>query len=245
MSKKENESKKAEAPKEQPESTQPLESAAAADTTTEAGTNVDRPEDAPADGAGFEGVTVVIITADEGRGALMARSVKQNLKGVDADIHVVSGENLRDTLPETLLAHLPHCKSERIVLMTDGMMLLNPVTLADIAVIKGKCVGEIVDYDLRMPVMQHRSVLEEFLPEMMAEYPHGNLVSFYFEAVHGDIRPIDPCEWNKSCWLLPVISQNPPIDVVEKWAVTQKFLYVSQQSWSDDLVKFLDERFGE
>ena len=245
MSTKKNESKKTEAPKEQPEDTQPVESAAAVDATAEAGADVDRPEDAPTDGAGFEGVTVVIIAANEAHGALAARSVKQNLKGVDADIHVVSGENLRDTLPETLLEHLPHCKSERIVLMFDYMLLLNPVTLADIAVIKGKRTGEAVDYEQRMPVMLHRSVLQVFLPEMMAEYPHGNLVSLYFEAVYGDIRPIDPLEWNKSCWLLPIISKNPPIDVVAKWAETQKFLYVSQQSWSDDLVKFLDERFGE
>ena len=244
MSTKKNESKKTEAPQEQPESTQPVESAAAVDATAEAGADVDRPEDAPTDGAGFEGVTVVIIAANEAHGALAARSVKQNLKGVDCQIECLpQGVN---TLAETLQLFIDHRSSaERIVLMTDKMLLLNPVTLADIAVIKGKRYGERIDYDLRMPIMLHRSVLQVFLPEMIAEYPHGNLVSLYFEAVYGDIRPIDPLEWNKSCWLLPVISKNPPIDVVKKWAETQKFLFVSKQSWSDDLVKFLDERFGE
>ena len=244
MSKKENESKKAEAPQEQPESTQPVESAAAVDTTAEAGADVDRPEDTPADGKGFEGVTVVIIETNEQHALIAAESVKKNLKGVDClVVRLALGEL---TLPQALLRFINEASSaERLVLMTDQMLLLNPVTLADIAVIKGKHKGEAVDYEQRMPVMLHRSVLQDFLPEMMAEYPHGNLVSLYFEAVHGDIRPIDPLEWNKSCWLLPIISKNPPIDVVAKWAETQKFLYVSQQSWSDDLVKFLDERFGE
>ena len=244
MSKKENESKKAEAPQEQPESTQPVESAAAVDTTAEAGADVDRPEDTPADGKGFEGVTVVIIETNEQHALIAAESVKKNLKGVDClVVRLALGEL---TLPQALLRFINEASSaERLVLMTDQMLLLNPVTLADIAVIKGKHKGEVVDYEQRVPVMLHRSVLQDFLPEMMAEYPHGNLVSLYFEAVHGDIRPIDPGEWNKSCWLLPIISKNPPIDVVAKWTETQKFLYVSQQSWSDDLVKFLDERFGE
>ena len=244
MSTKKNESKKTEAPQEQPESTQPVESAAAVDTTAEAGADVDRPEDTPADGKGFEGVTVVIIETNEQHALIAAESVKKNLKGVDClVVRLALGEL---TLPQALLRFINEASSaERLVLMFDYMLLLNPVTLADIAVIKGKHKGEAVGYEQRMPVMLHRSVLQDFLPEMMAEYPHGNLVSLYFEAVHGDIRPIDPGEWNKSCWLLPVISENPPVDVVKKWAETQKFLYVSQQSWSDDLVKFLEERFTE
>ena len=242
--KKENETKETQTSQEQSENTQPVETAPAVDTNPEAGADVDRPEDTPADGAGFEGVTVVIIETNEQHALLAAESVKKNLKGVDClVVRLALGEL---TLPQALLRFINEASSaERIVLITDQMLLLNPVTLADIAVIKGKYTGEAVDYEQRMPVMLHRSVLQDFLPAMIAEYPHGNLVSLYFEAVHGDIRPIDPGEWNKSCWLLPVISKNPPVDVVAKWAETQKFLYVSQQSWSDDLVKFLDERFGE
>lgn len=245
MSKKENENKNTETPQEQPEGTQSVESAAAADANAGAGTDVDRPEDTPADGKGFEGVTVVIITADARRGTLMALSAKWYLKGVDAEIQLVTGENLRPTLAETLLEHLPYCKSERIVLMTDGMLLLNPVTLADIAVIKGRGGDGIWNYEQRTPVMLHRSVLENFLPAMIDIHPQANLINLYFGSVHGDIYPVDTTKWNESCWLLPVVSKYPPIDVVKEWAETQKFLYVSEQSWSDDLVKFLEDRFGE
>lgn len=244
MTKKKNEKQNSEAPQEQPESAQPMESAAAVDTTTEAGADVDRPEDAPADGKGFEGVTVVIIETNEQRALLAAESVKKNLRGVDC--LVVRLELGELSLPEVLLRFINEASSaERIVLMTDGMLLLNPVTLADIAVIKGRRGDGILNYEQRMPVMLYRSVLKDFLPAMIAQNPKANLISLYFGGVYGDIHPIDTVTWNASCWLLPVVSRNPNIKVVEKWAETQKFLYVSEQSWSDDLVKFLEERFTE
>lgn len=245
MTKKKNEKQNSEAPQEQPESAQPMESAAAADTTTEAGADVDQPEDAPADGEGFEGVTVVIIETNEQCALLAAESVKKNLRGVDC--LVVRLELGELSLPKALLRFINEASSaERIVLMTDQMILLNPVTLADIAVIKGKGGDGVWNYEYRIPVMVHRSVLKDFLPEMSDNIDSYNgFINLYFGNVHSDIYPVDITKWNESCWLLSVVSKNPPIDVVEKWAETQKFLYVSEQSWSDDLVKFLEERFTE
>lgn len=244
MSKKENENKNTETPQEQPEGTQSVETVAAADANTGAGTDVDRPEDTPADGEGFEGVTVVIIETNEQHALLAAKSVKKNLRGVDClAVRLELGEL---SLPEVLLRFINEASSAgRIVLMTDGMLLLNPVTLADIAVIKGRGGDGIWNYEQRTPVMLHRSVLEDFLSRMIDRYPQDNLINLYFGSIHGDIYPVDTTKWNESCWLLPVVSKYPPIDVVKKWAETQKFLYVSEQSWSDDLVKFLEDRFGE
>lgn len=244
MNKKNEGNKNTENVAEQSESTQSVESAAAPDTTTSAGTDVEGPEDAPADGPGLEGVTVVIVETNEKHALLAAESVKRNLTGVDC--LVVRLELGELTLPQALLRFINEAsRAERIVLMTDQMLLLNPVTLADIAVIKGKRLDKTVDYDLRMPVMLHRSVLQDFLPWMIADFPFANLATLYFGSVHAKINPIDPGEWNKNCWLLPIISKNPPIDTVEKWAKTQKFAFVSDQSWSDELVEFLEERFAE
>ena len=240
----EDESKNAAAAAEQSQGAQPVESIKTPDTPS--GAPVEGPGDQkPADGEGCEAVTVVIICLDPDKGALAARSVRKNLVGVDADIHVVSEENLRDTLPATLLEHLPHCQTERIVLMTDGMLLLNPVTLSDIGVVKCVQRGSIRDYDVRVPIMLHKSALEPLLQQLVSEKPYANVANEYFLAVMPEVRPIDITLWLESPWLLPLVSVSPDIAVVGKWAETQKFLFVSDKSWSADVVKFLEERFPE
>ena len=80
--------------------TESVETPETPDTQSETRTEVERPADTPTDGEGCEGVTVIIAAI--AYGALMAQSVKKNLTGVDADIHLVTEENLRDTLVETL-----------------------------------------------------------------------------------------------------------------------------------------------
>ena len=253
--KEKNGTKKATAATEQPTNVKPMEAVEAsnaqagadmAEASTDNAGGGEAPSE-PEDGKGIEAVTVIIIGTDPYRAAIQAASVKKNLKGVDCDVHVVSDEHLRDTPAETLLEHLPHCHTERIVLMTDGMIILNPVTLGDIACIKAKYVGRlgILDYNQRMPVMMHKSVLEELLPSLIKDMPHADLLNAYFGNVYPEVRPVDPCDWPKSVWLLPLSSDAPDMAAVLKYAETQKFMYISSRSWSDDVAGFVAERFKD
>ncbi|MBQ8936960.1 MAG: hypothetical protein IJ569_06795 [Prevotella sp.] len=241
---KEDESKNATTAEEQPKDAQSVEGIETPDTT--AGTAMEGPgDDAPADGQGCEAVTVVIVCQDPEKGALAAQSVKKNLVGVDADIHVVSEDNLRGTLPETLLEHLPHCKTERIILMTDGQMILNPVTLGAVACVKAKGVGGIDDYDAGMPVMMMKSVLEQLLPEMVGNLPYGSVVHEYFSRALPMVRPLPVGDWKIDPWLLPVVSKNPNVVVLSQMASWKKFIHVGPGSWTAGVTKFLEERFAE
>ena len=101
----ENENK-TDAAVEQPENTESVAAVETPDTQSETGTDV-AGQDVPRDGEGCESVTVVIIARDEKHGELMARSVKKNLIGVDADIQLVTGDNLCDTDIETCSSTCP------------------------------------------------------------------------------------------------------------------------------------------
>ena len=250
--KKENETKETQTPQEQSENTQPVETTPAVDTNPEAGADVDRPEDTPADGPGLEAVTVVIVADNELHGALAAASVKQNLKGVDGEIQVVTGENLRGTLGETLLEHLTYVKTERIILMTDGMMILNPVTIYDIGCLKLKMIPNGTDVpdctrNTGMPVLMHKSLLVKILEDLASTNDlDTDIINYYFHRLYRKkFDPIEIGNWRKDPWLLPIISVDPPISIVKMYATLRKFLHVSPQSWSDELVKFLEERFAE
>lgn len=202
--------------------------------------------DAPRDGEGRESVTVVIIAYDDKHGYLMARSAKNNLIGVDADIHVVTDEHLKDTDAKTLLEHLPYVKTERIILMTDGMMFLNPVTLYEIGCRRGTLTAKGVTLgECHTPKLMHKSVLEKMLPEMIATYAHFDVAMEYDEYARPQVAPVIMRPWDQDNWLLPVVSKNPPLEALEKWSKTQRFAWISPQSWTDTVVKFLEDRFPE
>lgn len=244
---KEDESKTSKAAAEQPESTQSMETAEAPDTQSETGGKVERPEDvSPRDGEGCEAVTVVIIAHDEKYGVLMARSLKQNLIGVDADIHLVTNENLKDTDAKTLLEHLPHVKTERIILMTDGMVILNPVTICEVGCRRGELTDKGVTVgECRTPKLMHRSMLLKMLPEMIDSYAAFDPILEYDEYARPQVAPVIMRPWNKDNWLLPVITENPPLEVLQQWAKTQRFMFISRPEWPSSVVKFLEERFPE
>lgn len=193
--------------------------------------------DAPKDGAGCEAVTVVIIARDEKRGELAAMSVRKNLIGVDAEVHVVSGADVCDTDVETLLKYLPLVKTERIILMLEGMLILNPVTIYDIGVQKvpADCV----------PSLMHKSALEQLLSWMHENAPHADIAYENQSRVLHDVAPITLGDWKTDPWLLPIVSENPPRKALEKYAPEKKFAYVSPQSWTDEVVQFFEERFAE
>ena len=243
---KEDESKNAQTAAEQPENTQSVETAETPDTIAQAGDAVERPDDTPRDGKGCESVTVVIIARDEKHGELMARSVKANLIGADADIHLVTDEHLKDTDAETLLAHLPYVETERLILMTDGMVILNPVTIYEIGCRRGELTEKGVTIgENHTPKLMHKSVLEKMLPEMIANYAGFDPLLEYDEYARPQVAPVIMHPWNQDNWLLPVISKNPPLEALQKWAKTQRFAWIAPQSWTDTVVGFLEDRFAE
>lgn len=235
----ENENKNPEFNAEQPEGAAAVESTKAPDTESETGNDTQGPADTPGDDKGCEAVTVVIIARNEQYAELMARSVKKNLIGANVDIHVVSGANLCNTDVATLLQHLPHVETERIILMTDGMIVLNPVTIYEVGVHKTGTMAEM------LPSLMHKSVLEELLPEMQEYRPYANIAATYLAAVLPDVNPVTLRKWSEESWLLPLTSKNPPIQAIEQWAKTQCFMYVSPDSWTPDVVAFLNDRFSE
>lgn len=201
----------------------------------------------PADGEGCEGVTVVIIARDEHHGELMALSVKKNLTGVDADIQVVTGENLKDTAIDTLLEHLPHVGTERIILMTDGMVILNPVVLGDIACPKAIKSGDSLEFNTLTPVLMHKSALQPLLCSLKEQdKPYADIVNAYFYGCMPDgYQPLVLRMWREENWLMLVTSKNPDINALRTWGDKQKFAYIGPESWVDSVIGFLKEKIGE
>ena len=240
----EDENKNAPAATEQSETPESLETVETPDTESQSGDAVQ----GPADSEGCESVTIVIIAHDEHQKELMARSVKKNLTGVDADIHLVTGENLRNTLVGTLAEHLPHVKTERMILMTDGMVILNPVLLGDIACAKAIKKEDILDFNTLMPVMMHKSALQQLLDSLKEEEkPYADIVNEYFgHCMPEGFQPMVLRDvWREENWLMPVASKNPSIDALRQWGVTQKFAHIGPDSWTDEVVKFLEGKIGE
>ena len=240
----EDENKNTEAAAEQPETFEPVETVETPDTESAPGDAVQ----GPADGEGCESVTVVIIARDENQGNLMGLSVKKNMTGVDADIHLVTGENLRNTLVGTLAEHLPHVGTERMILMTDGMVILNPVVLGDITCPKAFKKGDTLDFNTLMPVLMYKSALQQLIDSLKEEdKPYADIVNEYFgHCMPEGFQPVVLRDvWREENWLMPVASKNPSIDALRQWGKTQKFAYIGPDSWTDEVMKFLEEKIGE
>ena len=103
----------------------------------------------------FVPVTVLVVATSAANNYLLLRhclrSLQKNLRGVDAQVKVVGAERpdwldceswLSDAagefnhLNELVARALPHVETNRVILMTDRMLLARPVTLADIALMK-------------------------------------------------------------------------------------------------------------
>lgn len=199
---------------------------------------------APRDGEGCEAVTVVIIARNGQRGALAARSVRQNLLGVDADIQVLTGSALKPTDAETLLEYLPHVETERIILMTDGMIILNPVTIYEIGCRRGELTAKgITAGECRTPKLMHRSVLEKMLPAMIRNFAAFDILLEYDQYARPSVAPVAMRPWNEDNWLLPVVSKKPSAKALAEWGKTQHFALIYDHAWTEDVVRFLEERF--
>lgn len=238
----EDENKNTEAAAEQPETFEPVETVETPDTESATGDAVQ----GPTDGEGCESVTVVIIAHNERQGELMGLSVKKNLTGVDADIHLVTAENLKDTDIETLLEHLPHVGTERIILMTDGMVILNPVVLGDIACVKAVKNGDTIDFNTLIPTLMHKSALQQLLDSLKEKKPYADIQKEYFgNCMPEGYQPTILRPWREENWLMLVTSNKPSIDALRQWGKTQKFAHIGPNSWTEDVVKFLEEKIGE
>lgn len=195
----------------------------------------------PTDSKGCEAVTVIVIESEDFAGDIAVRSVKQNLKGVDADIQVVKG----DLDVETLKSSLDFVQTERIILMTANMIILNPVLLSDIALVKAKKMGNTITANTGMPVMVHKSALDALLKEAEeANQPHIDILDTYFPGtVPTGFTPFILGDWNKDPFVLPVVSKNPSIEAISKFAEWKKFMHIGPDSWSEDLKAYLENRF--
>lgn len=226
---------------EQSETVESMETGKTSDT--QAGTDVER-LDAPRDGEGCEAVTVLIFGHNNLDCSLAEQSVKKFLMGVDADIRIVEAK----LLPQSLMAQLEACPTERIVVMTSEMALLNPVTLADIAILKATAASKPAGESFPLtygPAMYHKSVLERLLPWMVREKPHGNIMAEYAVRVYAGVRPIILNVWTTDPFFLPVVSANPPLALLRQYAAWKKFLYVqNHDQWPEDVVKLMEERLN-
>lgn len=218
------------------------------DTAPATGTAVAGP-DAPADGEGCESVTVVILSHRPDTCHLSPCSVRKNLTGVDAEILMVptTGADI-----DALLGCLPQVETERIILMTDSMVILNPVTLGDVQVVKAVKAGTadngsmILNFDTKTPVLMHKSALEPLLEAMKEDLPYGNVTDTYFKGVLPEgHQPLLMGDWHSDPWLLPAVSRNPSTEALEKYGRWKKFMHVGPDSWSESVVQFLEQRFPE
>ena len=197
----------------------------------------------PADGEGCESVTVIVAQTHQDHpeyASTVARSMKQNLIGADALVLIMAC-NPEMTMVETLQRMLEMVGTERIVLATDDMVILNPTTIYELG-----CRRAISSTDkVPTPMLMHKSALAPLLDYMKAELPYADVMLEYDRRVRSAVLPAATHPWNKDNWLLPVVTENPSPEVLRQWAATQRFLFINRPKWPQSVVKFLDERFPE
>ena len=128
-----------------------------------AASEIDPADDGPIDenqDPTFVPVTVLVVATSVANNYLLLRhclrSLRKNLRGVDAQVKVVGAERpdwldcdswISDAaggfyhLNELVARALPFVETNRVILMTDRMQLARPVSLADIALLKAQPEG--------------------------------------------------------------------------------------------------------
>ena len=141
----------------------------------------------------FVPVTVLVVATSAANNYLLLRhclrSLRKNLRGVDAQVKVVGAERpdwidcdtwlatVRGSLNMQIITAAISIKTERVIIMTDRMQLARPVSLADIALLKalpegsnnktvewlygrqGTTKHQLWNYDTHMPFYAFRSQL--------------------------------------------------------------------------------------
>ena len=224
----------------------------------------------------FVPVTVLVVATSAANNYLLLRhclrSLQKNLRGVDAQVKVVGAERpdwldceswLSDAagefnhLNELVARALPHVETNRVILMTDRMLLARPVTLADIALLKAlpegndlptlKVLAEqtkddprwLWNYLTHMPLYAFRKPLMavlRFLTEIGHEDLH--LPTVYNNLLYSDMLPT-LLDWRTDSWLLPVVSAHPSMERMKSFLVKKKFIWISPNSEGAEVVALL------
>lgn len=206
-------------------------------------------------------LTILIVCTQIG-GELLRYCLRslQNLRGIDADIKVV-GTDKPAWLPHEMFifvesaGSIPYAEMingalssewNRVVLMTDRIFILNPVTFADIAINKAlperpdknnnavrilKALdfdGRIEDYCTQTPLYAFRSQLQEVLIAMTGtKIPTTDIATVYCNLMYRDVKPLY-LNWRNDPWIIPIVTEKPSKSVVMDYVKRKKFLYMQR-----------------
>lgn len=202
-------------------------------------------------------LTILIHCVEESGGLLRytLRSL-HHLRGITAEVKVTgrnkptwlkhedfifaAGEN--DTDAAIIVKALDTIQTERVILMDDHTMLLNPVSMADIAILKAipDPVGEraktilkreyglerIENYKTQTPLYAFRSQLKAILSLAIDKRRDIDIATLYNNVMFKDLKPL-LLNWRRDDWLLPVVSAKPSKNIIMQYAKSKKFMHVA------------------
>lgn len=184
----------------------------------------------------------------------------QNLRGIDAVVKVTGTEkpswlahedfifvDNATNMFDTISGALKQIESERVVLMTDHNFILNPVSLADIAINKAnpeppkdksiavKFLKEVYDYNGRIedyatsaPLYAYKTPLISILEAMeKKDIIVEDIATVYCNLMYRDVKPLY-LNWRNDPWILPVVTEKPSKSVVMDYVKRKKFLYMQR-----------------
>lgn len=218
-------------------------------------------------------VTVLVTVTSPANDFLLLRhclrSLRKNLRGVKAEVKAIGSERPSwidcDTWLGTVMGDLNACimtaaicvKTERVIMMTDRMHLLRPVSLADIALLKalpegsynktvdwlvekqGTTKHQVWNYDTHMPLYVFRSQLEKIAGFMAEENAFTeDLPTIYNNLLYPDMQPT-LLDWSTDSWLLPVVSAHPSMERMKSYLTKKKFIWISPNSEGAEVVALL------
>lgn len=150
--------------------------------------------------------------------------------------------------------------NEDIVLLTPGMIVCNPCMLCNIAVVKAnpeetpsvkalRTFGlNAQDYDTHTPAFFFKDMIRR--ASQFKEVKACSLITalysvFFNDDVQPHIIETKAGAWKNGPWLLPVISSNPQIAVLEHFFRVKNFAHFSANSCTEAVKQFLEEKFPE
>ena len=197
-------------------------------------------------------VLTILVVCTEPTGELLRYTLRSlaNIRGVEALVKV-TGTNKPTWLPhedfisvdgktekEIIREALTDIPSERVIIMTDHMMIATPVTLADIAINKAlpeppnkvvvDVLADMYGYRSRVENYDTHTPLYAFTREVSkALSPHFPAVVDFRQIYCKDVRPM-LLNWQNDPWVLPIVSSRPSPSVAINYARKKKFLWVKE-----------------
>lgn len=218
-------------------------------------------------------VTVLVVATSAANNYLLLRhclrSLRKNLRGVNAQVKVVGAERpdwidcdtwlatVNGSLNMQIITAAISIKTERVIIMTDRMQLARPVSLADIALLKalpegsnnktaewlngrlGTTKHQLWNYDTHMPLYVYRSQLAKIACFMDEE----DAYDLHLPTVYNNLLypDLQPTllDWRTDSWLLPVVSAHPSMERMKSFLVKKKFIWISPNSEGAEVVALL------